>query len=234
MNEVNAYLQPLLLLLSVLILSGCPPPVEPEPRGPAYIEWDDWPVTPDGFDRFFTEDPRYSRSGGVAFWRVTSPAASPMTVLETQMKKISGDPKMGFGIIFCIQNDRFLLVKIDTEGYYGISRILGGEETVIQEWTRSDQLNTGYGKVNTLRAEYNAERKEFTLTINGGPKPNTETPEPITFKDSIDTGGPLGGAYGYMAGVSSKDRLPSTPVDVHFKQITPVPRHGENNGGSRQ
>ena len=111
MNEVNAYLQPLLLLLSVLILSGCPPPVEPEPRGPAYIEWDDWPVTSDGFDRFFTEDPRYSRSGGVAFWRVTSPAASPMTVLETQMKKISGDPKMGFGIIFCIQNDRFLLVK---------------------------------------------------------------------------------------------------------------------------
>ena len=198
----------------LLLLSGCPPVTDPS--GPIYAVWSNWPVDTDGFDQFYTNDPQYARSGGVVFWRVTSPAETPMSVIETQMKKLSGDPLMGFGIIFCIQSDRFLMVKIDTKGYYGISKIVGDDETVIRNWTYTDYLNKN-DALNTLSVEYNRVNNAFELFINTHSITSfTET----SFTDPIDAA-PLGGSYGSMVGVSSKDDFPSTPVDLRFKQTSP-------------
>ncbi len=196
--------------------SGTPPVAPPAYTG--QVTTIAWQNDGAGFTQFFTNDSSYIHTNGWSEWTWDSTVEQPMVASETQVEKISGDPTMGFGVTFCVQDaDNFYVLYIDVTGWYSIGKVVSGTYTAIQAWTDADVsstvLNQGYGYrgANNIQITRSASNRQFTVTFNGTPT--------TTFSDATFTGG----AYGFVVGISADESFPTQPVDVRFKQIMPVP-----------
>ena len=203
-------------LISVLLFIGCETPIS-DSAGPEVVtspyETISWQDDGTGYIRWYTNDPQYISDIGYSEWEFYDPVQTPMTSVEVEVKKVSGDPYMGYGIVFCLQDGtNYLTVNIDTLGFYRIAKYSNGSSTDIVSWMSSDYLFQGYGVKNTIQVDYNSTNAQFTLSFNGS--------SATTFKDTSAT--PFSdGRSGFLIGVSDTENFPDEPVDVRFRRLQP-------------
>ncbi len=169
-----------------------------------------------GYIQYYTDDPANIQSQGYSEWHYYDPSQTPMSSVEVKAKKISGDPTMSFGVIFCVQDvSNFLTVDIDTQGYYQVGKVVAGTYVSIIPWTLAGALFSGYNVSNTITVTYDSTSSMFSLYFN-----KDFNPTPVaTF---TDPGAPLlGGRSGFIIGVSSTENFPADPVDIRFNRILP-------------
>lgn len=95
--------------------------------------------------------------------------------LQAEASASAGPIDNSFGLIFRLQNagntrtgdDSFYLFLISSDGYYRVTRTLGGEETLLSDWIPSDAIAQGLGAVNHLRVIAHGDR--FQFSVNGQP-----------------------------------------------------------------
>jgi hypothetical protein len=159
----------------------------------------------DGFRQTYTNDPQYYNNSLIAFY---APEVAPSTsTWEIQCKKISGASSTKFGLVIgdytCLN---FYHIVIDTTGRYCVEKRVGGAWYPIKPWTASDELITGYDKLNAIKVTKSD--SIYTIFFNGT--------EVTTFTDSaITVVSRFGGSA--SVGVQTAESFPNTPVDVRFK-----------------
>jgi len=169
-----------------------------------------WEQDGSGFIQFYTND---SENLSYTFWSAhelgQDLSAGPV---EITVKKNSGDPSYGFGMIFdYIDEDNFGRVLITRSGAYQVARKENGTFTYPQNFASSNAVRTSSGAENVIRVTDVSSTDEITVTING-----TEV-----FNDVYGT--LLGGTrVGGIAGVSDQEQFPEVPVDVRYKLNEPV------------
>ena len=73
-----------------------------------------WEPDDAGFIQLYTNDTRYLGIDGWTFWKWDDlTVEDPMNYVETQVKKISGEAGMGYGVIFCFtDSDNFFIRNV--------------------------------------------------------------------------------------------------------------------------
>jgi hypothetical protein len=164
-----------------------------------------WEINDSSYIQFYTNDPEHC---GYSFVTWSESTNYPMNMVEVKVKKISGSPWGGFGIVFCLQDfDNFYLLGIDVKGNYTIYKRENSYWTQIQGWTYSNSLNKGFDAINKLTIEYDNLNARFSIYFN-------DTFIIAFFENSFP-----GGHFGFYVDVLPKDYedFPNTPVDVQFK-----------------
>ena len=92
-----------------------------------------WQLDNNGYVQFFTSDAQYY---GYGFWNTyTQTNETQMTTVTATVKKESGCPQSGYGIVFCYQdNNNYYRLLIDTAGHYTVQAKVGGTSSVIIPW----------------------------------------------------------------------------------------------------
>jgi hypothetical protein len=196
----------ILSILSLIVLiCSCGDPYSVDSRSINFLD------DGNGFRRFYADVPGYYGHG--FFYYSYSSEQAPMDTVETQVKKISGSSNAGYGIVFCLQNNKnYYRLLIRTDGsYYVRKRVDGSLSTVISS-NVSDALNVGYDTINHIKVAYDDATSVFTIYFNG----ILET----SFNDTSFSSG-YSGFYA-MIGQVDQENFPDEPVDVRFKQIQPV------------
>lgn len=89
------------------------------------------------------------------------------TIIEVEATKVGGPDDNDFGVICRYQGlDNFYFFIISSDGYYGIAKVVNGEQALIglENMEYSDAINQGNAS-NLLRADCIG--NQFTLYING-------------------------------------------------------------------
>lgn len=185
---------------------------------------------------FRTNDPAQTGSRGRTHWHIGNQSVG-MGAMEAEAVKISGDPGMGYGIVFAMPNvGTFLTVLITTERTYQIGKFTTTidadgttyQYTVINEqtdgalWTATTSLFRDYGRGNRIRVEYQAATREYALWFNreaAGDPPEVRftDPTPDTNYDPA-----AGSFYGHIVSLAPDEGFPHQEVQVDFRQITPA------------
>ncbi|BDU50077.1 hypothetical protein [Haliovirga abyssi] len=160
----------------------------------------EWEKNDNGELEFYTNDTDYKNA---SYWFVlNSPYEDPMKSFEVYAKKVSGYKDGGYGIIFGVQdNSNFYRLLITETGFYQVSKKVQDENTVILNWNRGNNLQTGYGVYNKIKVTYNA--GEFKIYFNDKFENN--------FTDYQFTKG----KYGMYLGVFDEN-FPKESVDILF------------------
>jgi len=189
----------------------------------------------DGFFQFSTNEHwRYGYVFRNNFYNVDSNDDKDTENFEIEVKKISGNRHMGFGMIFGqVDDGRHFYVIINVNGQYMIGRrnlvtvtdphggtsqdfvdqpILG--RTLAASWMDSDRLRRGVNRANTIRVERSG--TTFVVFFNGY--------EVDRFSDGFIIAGTHdaeGHRIGFRASVGTNllESFPNTPVDVRFRLI---------------
>ncbi|MBN1525686.1 MAG: hypothetical protein JW904_14500 [Spirochaetales bacterium] len=168
-----------------------------------------WQADIDGYTQFKTNNEDYL---GVSqlIWDAGSNEAT-MNVFELEIKKNTGMNNVGFGGIFCVQDeDNFFRILIHENGRYNIYKKITGTWHEIRDWTASSHLLEGYGESNIIRVEYMG-GNNFDIYFNN------------QFIETINDTAFTGGMYGFYTGISTLEEFPDIPVDVRFKRLQPAP-----------
>jgi hypothetical protein len=166
----------------------------------------------DGFRRFYADIPGYYNRGFYHFTRESR--EHPMVLVQSEVKKLSGFSDVGYGVIYCLQDDGDyyrLLIKID--GTYSVTRKSGSLKETLIDWTPSEHLAPGYGALNEIMIAYNPPVSRFTIFFNDA----AET----SYVDTRLSGG-YSGFYAII-GPEELEDFPDEPVDIRFRQILPTP-----------
>lgn len=169
-----------------------------------------WQLDGNGFVQFITNDSLYYQYN---FWSTSNLTyESPMSTVTATIKKQSGSPNSGYGIIFCERdNDNFYLLMIHTGGRYSVTKRVAGATLGIISLTTSANLHTGFGVENEVSVVQTSPYN-FTVRFNG----TQET----TFQD-FDFFEGRAGFYVYVSD-QTRENFPNTPVDVRFKMSSPI------------
>jgi len=200
----------LLTIISVLMLAalacGSSTPAEPLPADVLFQ--DDFSDTSSGWDRVNVDDGVTDYADGVyRIWVNTTSTdvwANPGlnfsdTVVEVEATKVGGPDDNDFGVICRYQDEsNFYFFIISSDGYYGLGKVVGGEQMLIgeEELLPSDAIQTG-NVTNTILAECNG--SNLTLSANG-------TQLASATDDSFSSGD-----VGLLAGT-----FDSSGTDIHF------------------
>jgi hypothetical protein len=154
-------------------------------------------------------------------WGYSCPSANilSMNTSEIQIKKISGNPNIEYGMVFCLtDHNNFYRVSIIKTGYRRIERRINGIYGFNYNgswtsdpglgWPYSSHLNQGYGSINNIKVTRSG--TTFNVYFNN----NLE----LSFTDTNYSGGYTGGFA--LISNSNQENFPNTPVDVRFKLIT--------------
>lgn len=190
------------VVLATLLQLSCSLP-------PSYLTIE-WQTDGDGFVQYSTNDPRYIDT--IQYLPLAVESESPMTTVTATVKKVSGSGIVGFGVVFCYQNENnHYRLLITTEGKFTVGKNVGGTYTPLLSWAASTYLNTGSGAMNDIDITQNPVGK-FTVTFN--------THDEAPLYDSTFTGGLAGPCIGI--GSSSLEQFPSIPEDARFKMLAPA------------
>ncbi len=193
-----------------------------------------WKPDNSGDIRFYINDPSVLNPiKGATGWKPGEYTEETMTYVEVDVSKYSGHQSMGYGIIFCIQDDtnpldntndegyNFLTVMINAEGKYCIGKVtdessdLDPEFEYLVNWQENEALQTGYEKFNKIKITYIGENN-FEIIFN-----DTEE-EKISFEYDQVSPFEIIGRYGYIVTLAANEYFPDIPVDVRFSQVYPV------------
>jgi hypothetical protein len=166
----------------------------------------------EGFRQFYANIPGYYNRGFYHF--LYGSKTTPMMMLRSQVKRISGFDDVGYGIVFCMQdNGDYYRLLIKTDGTYSVTRKSGELKTPLIDWTASEYLEQGYGVLNEIGVMYNYVEQRFTVFFN-------EIAE-TSYVDDFFSGG-YSGFYAII-GPEEMEQFPDEPVDIRFRQILPIP-----------
>ncbi|HUV36528.1 MAG TPA: hypothetical protein VMX58_06280 [Patescibacteria group bacterium] len=166
----------------------------------------------EGFRRFYADIPGYYNRGFYYF--LSGSRQEPMMAVQSQIKKISGFDDVGFGVLFCMQdNGDYYRLLIKTDGTYSVTRKSGELKQPLIDWTASDHLEQGYDVLNEIMITYDYIQQRFAIFFN-------EVPE-TAFIDASFSGG-CSGFYAII-GPEQLEHFPDEPVDIRFRQILPIP-----------
>jgi hypothetical protein len=144
---------------------------------PKALFWDDFSDPSSGWDRFTSEDGTndYSNGGYRIFvnkpnWYFWSNPGIYFTdvVIDVDAQKMAGPDENDFGIICRYQDEQnFYFFTVGSDGFYGISKILNGEELLIgmSQLQYSDSAIQPGSSSNHLTAE--CVGSNLTLSVNG-------------------------------------------------------------------
>lgn len=197
----------IILIISILFTFGCA-----IKRTPSMSLWS---VDENGYSRFYTKKPAHYNYFFMQWNNVIE--RTPMDIVETTVKKMSGSDLWGYGVVFCFQDeDNFYRLLINNKGWYEVSKTVNGKWTydLVNNdgyWEVSQHLNTGYNVENKIKVKYNND-STFTIFFNDQ--------EVTTFTDDSLTGGKFG--FCAQVGRAEDENFPTYPVDVRFKQHKPV------------
>jgi hypothetical protein len=176
-----------------------------------------------GFFEYYTNDSGFYNYNW--YNEPNSSYLSSMTSVDIQVKKISGNSSMGYGIVFCYQNSNNMYrVSITTTGFYRLSKYVSGTwsynyndgsgwTTSSKSWPTSSNLLQGYGAVNDIQVTRAG--SSFSIYFNGTVGVSTAD---MTFTDTAFTSGYCGGYV--LVGTSAQESFPNTPVDFKYKIIS--------------
>jgi len=175
-----------------------------------------------GYDwyRFYTND---SQNYNYSFWE-TEPGGNAFNTLPQnsyvmfRVKKESGYSEEGYGIIFrYIDNNNFLFVLINTNGYYYLGERLEGNYNTLKGWTYSSYLLTGYGAINRIAIWHQptSGQSRYYVSFNS----QTATSGDYIYYNFLDGSYPTGCIWNI--GDSNNENFPSVPVDIYFRQSAP-------------
>lgn len=212
---MNKYASILICAICSILLVSCPTTIKEEVIiTPTKTQTLDWQKDSESFIQFYTNESKYSGLSGNTLWNWGTVKNNPITYVETELKKISGDKNYGYGIIFCVQDTGvdYLSVVIDIEGNYQVIREVNNVTSILKKWALSTNLKKGYNVINKIKAEYKGNKK-FSIYFND-----------VLETDVMDNISPelTGGYFGYAVGISNMENFPDVPVDVRFKQLYPV------------
>ena len=160
-----------------------------------------------------TNDPSRTGVHGGSDWHMGTVRQEPMSSVEVEVSKRSGDAQMGYGVTFAMRDiDTFMVMMITTTRRYQIGRVVERGYTALTGWRFSPLLAGGYGRPNLLRVEYDGEAGSFRALING------------TEVETVRNDGGIrltGGGFGHLVSLSPNERFPEVAVHVEFRQITP-------------
>jgi hypothetical protein len=193
-----------------------------------------------GWSRFFTNDvSELSTTSFMDWWHGISGSSLVLGgTLETQVKKVSGNDLMDYGVVFSYINDsNFFYFVIETSGYFGIFYFSGGiYHNLIYDlssgsyyYLSSSAILTGNNQTNDLKIHYYY--SSSTLYYYADFYINE------TLVYYIYSGSPFlntSGLTGFFAeaGASNStypdlnENFPTVPVDIYFKQIQPIQSTG--------
>ena len=172
-----------------------------------------------------TNDPSRTGVRGGSDWHMGTVRQEPMSSVEVEVSKRSGDAQMGYGVTFAMRDiDTFMVMMITTTRRYQIGRVVERGYTALTGWTFSPLLAGGYGRPNRLRVEYDGEADRFTAFINGTEVKKVRNDGGIRLS---------GGGFGHLVSLSPNERFPEVAVHVEFRQITPRAIGLVTGGGER-
>jgi len=170
-------LLPFIILLLVSLACSIFAPAESEPAVSDEVLFQDDFSNPDsGWDRVETPDGITDYGDGI--YRIlvntvnTDVWANPGldftdVYIEVQAAKVSGDDNNDFGVI-CryLDNENFYFFVVSSDGYYGIGKIINGDQQLIgsDSMPPSEAINKGTA-INHLRAECVGNKLAFS--VNG-------------------------------------------------------------------
>jgi len=162
--------------LTDLTPSGSSQPTTEAASGPTVIFEDDFSRTSSGWDRFsddetstdYLEDTYQIKVDKANWYTWANPGKTFVDVrVEVDAWKASGPD--GDAAILCRYKDEenFYLIGITTDGYYGITKIVAGEDTLLGSDVLefSSVIKTGAGETNRLRVDCIGDR--LSLYVNG-------------------------------------------------------------------
>ncbi|MBP7096796.1 MAG: hypothetical protein KBC36_12020 [Spirochaetia bacterium] len=190
------------LSIAVFSASSCDPNV--------FVETVAWGDEGDGFLTYRTNDPEeLDRSA----WRLDGYVQAEVGyTVEAKVRKVSGSPTTGYGIVFCAQDDdNFYRVLVNVNGRFNVYKRVAGTWSQISGWEDSPALNEGYGVDNTIKVARDGD--VLRLYFNGT---SVGIFNPAEFK---------GGQAGFYAGIGSRDSetFPQIFSETKFTQTLPVP-----------
>lgn len=213
-------------MLALLVLSSCGNPAGPkagdaEPTYPARTPttiW--WEPDATGYTRFYTDDSALVTTLGLTelHWMGPDEALLGSRALRAKVKKNSGDPTMGYGLLFdFVDSNNYFFIALDTMQYYKIGRIHGGSYASVVEWRQSGALYAGLGVANTVEIDFDPTKNKdrYALLVNGSPEATFDDPYPAPAGSTATC------ESGFFAGISSVEDFPANPVDVRFQRIIP-------------
>lgn len=186
-----------------------------------------------GFYQIYTNDLYYCNKGIYMLFGPGTDNYDPMNLypLEVNIKKVSGCPDYGFGIIFCSSWSSFsggYRLLITTDGYYYLAKKSASGYSVIPDsnnptpqagstYIQYSALNQGYDNANNhimiVRNVDGDNHGNFKVYIN-----DLTTPA-FTFTDDTYTGGQFG--FYTAVGQAYQESFPNTPVDTRFQLTSP-------------
>lgn len=200
----------ILLMIAMLVLAalacGSDTPSEPLPAGVLFQ--DDFSDTSSGWDRVDVDDGITDYVDGVYRILVNTPStdvwANPGldftdTVVEVEATKVGGPDDNDFGVICRYQNEsNFYFFIISSDGYYGLGKVVDGEQILIgeEELMPSDDIQLG-NVTNMIKAD--CVGSTLALYANGA--------QLASVQDASFTSGDVG----LMAGTFSE-----SGTDIHF------------------
>jgi Tol biopolymer transport system component len=131
----------------------------------SFSGWDD---AFDAYTRKVYGNNRYNIevfASNLVAWGLANRIVSDFEV-EVEARLEDGDDANSFGLLFRFQDrDNFYRYDITGDGYFLISKFVGGEWVTLVDWTSSEFINTGGGVTNILKVS--AFGPNITLWANG-------------------------------------------------------------------
>ena len=166
----------------------------------------------DNFLKFYCNDRQYHGWAYWHYWPGTNLNQSG-TIIEAQMKKISGCRNCGYGVVFCHTNHNdtnycYYRVLVTVDGWYTMQIITNDAWAPLIDWTSNSAIAQGYNQINTIKVSNNYSAGRYCLYINGIYAGYTAC--------TNLTGGSDCGIITFV-GSESEENFPNVPVDCRFK-----------------
>ncbi|MCC6612940.1 MAG: hypothetical protein IT320_05635 [Anaerolineae bacterium] len=88
--------------------------------------------------------------------------------LRAEAQAINGPLDNGYGVVFrYIDPENFYLFLVSSDGYYEVTRVLGGVQRDLSAWVDSELVHQGLNAINHLRVV--ARGNQFTFYVNDAP-----------------------------------------------------------------
>lgn len=211
-KDVRKTLLCLFLVPGAFLFFGCDQNVSDDDPVPV-VETIDWRVTADGkFYQYKTND---STKYGYVFYHPSTSNALLTDEITFTVSKKSGYEDASFGVAFFYQDvNNYYRVLIDISGMYMIQQKIEGKfpEPIIQKWTSSSALLTGYNAKNKITLK-NTGVGTYTLWFNDK--------EIRTFAVNTATLGKYCAVV--CIGDADEEQFPKVSEDVYFSELSPRP-----------
>jgi hypothetical protein len=161
---------------------------------------------------FLLNEKRY-QGRGYTFWKYLEKEWKTDEGMTMELAKESGNYLGGYGYFFAGgyvegYGESMLVLLIQKDGNYTIGKAVAGMYEELVSWRNSVFLRKGYGVKNTAGVQWDNERKEYIVTMNGVEQARfVDTQEPVC----------TGVRTGIVAVVTGMEQFPQTPVKVGYR-----------------